>query len=186
MTSSISRLDTILSDCQWLALPTSMNSMNRMPNPCSRAKATRGTISSSFTPRSMTALSLMGANPSALAANRPSSTLARSPRRVMRRKRSGSRLSRLTLRRRRPAALRAAALSASVEALVVRQMSRSPSMADNRAIKSSRPRRASGSPPVSRIFSTPSRTNRRAKRVISSNVSTSRLSSQSYSSSGMQ
>ena len=89
------------------ALPTSMYSMKRMAKPCSRENSTRGKISSSLTPRSTTAFNLIGLSPAALAAKMPSSTLFRSPRLVMRLNLSASKVSMLTLTRRKPARLSA-------------------------------------------------------------------------------
>ena len=74
--------------------------------------------------------------------------------------------------RRSPAAASAAAFCGSSAPFVVRVEVEA---ADRREPldRSSRSRRSSGSPPVIRIFSTPSATNARASRSISSKVSSS-------------
>src|SRR5262249_53650301 len=85
-----------------------------------------------------------------------------------------------------PAATRPPICSAKNEALVVRQMSRIASMRDSISMSRCKSLRTSGSPPVIRIFSTPSPANTRARRLISSNVSISFRSIQTYLSRGIQ
>ena len=77
MIARISFLLTILSDFQLLEFPTSMNSMNRSANPCWRENSTNSRMSPSLTPRSMTALILIGLSPARLAAKSPSNTFSK-------------------------------------------------------------------------------------------------------------
>ena len=87
------------------ALPTSMYSMKRTTWPVPRKRRASSTIVWSFTPRCTTQLILIGASPARLrrgdAARARASTASFPP--FMRRKTSGSRLSRLTVTRRSPA-----------------------------------------------------------------------------------
>ena len=175
-----------------------MNSMKRSSTPVRRAQSARGTISSSFTPRSTTALIFTGEKPASLAASMPSSTLGSSSRRVMRANLSRWSVSRLMLTRSRPAWRSSWASSRNVAPFVVIDRSGLPpaygdgALAGTRSTASMRTStgrwaRTVGSPPVSRNPSTPNRsTNRRARRVISSNVSTSLRGSHCIPSSGMQ
>ncbi len=76
--------------------------------------------------------------------------------------------------RRSPASRSERAFSGvSSEPFVVSARSRMPSIDASMAMSRSRSRRSSGSPPVSRIFSTPRAAKKRASRAISSNVSSS-------------
>ena len=126
---------------------------------------------SSFTPRCTTALILIGVSPAFSAASMPSSTRATSPRSpLMREKTASSRLSRLTVIRRRPASASACARCASSMPFVVSAMSRMPSIFASESTSAGRSVRSSGSPPVMRSFSTPSRTKMRASRSISSKL----------------
>ena len=74
-TCSTSSADgTTLSRCQALSVPTSMNSMKRTMCPVPLKWRTMSSTVWSFTPRSTTALILMGSNPARSAAAMPSST----------------------------------------------------------------------------------------------------------------
>ena len=81
--------------------------------------------------------------------------------------------SRLTVTRCRPASRSARAFRASSEPFVVSVRSRPPRPARASRSGARGSRRSSGSPPVSRIFSTPCSLKIRASRVISSKLSTS-------------
>ncbi len=186
MRSRISPLGIMFSDTQWLEFPTSMNSMNRSQNPFCRANSTRGRMSSSLTPRWITELILIGSKPRNRAVSSPSRTPARSSRRVRARNFAGLRVSRLALIRPRPARSSPAACSFRCEALVVRERSLSPPRPARAETRVSSPCRNRGSPPVSRISSTPDCKNSPARRVISSKVRISLRSIHSYCSSGMQ
>ena len=153
-----------------------MYSMKRSAMPLPRKCRAMGTISCALVPRLTTMLTLIGASPAACAASMPASTSRTGkPTSFMRWNTASSRLSRLTVTRLRPAAASARALRASSEPLVVRVMSSGwPSGVRSAASCSIRPStflRSSGSPPVRRILRTPWAMNRRARRVISSNVS---------------
>ena len=126
---------------------------------------------SSLRPRLTTAFTFTG-SPAAAAASIPSSTLdTEKSTSFIRRNVSSSSESRLTVTRCSPAAASACAFDASSDAFVV-SVSSAPSGASI-AISRSTSLRTSGSPPVSRSFSTPSATAARATRSISSNVSSS-------------
>ena len=86
----------------------------------------------------------------------PASTLSRSSRRVIWRKRSRSSVSRWTLMRRSPASYSGSASSASSTPLVVSARSWMPGIAARRRISTGRSRRTSGSPPVTRSLRMPS------------------------------
>ncbi len=144
-----------------------MNSMNRMVTPRSRPKVAKSTISSSFTPRMSTQLTLTGEKPASTAASIPSITWARAERRVMVKKVAGRRESREMLMRRRPAARRSPARARRVAPLVVSD--RSVPRAASFSTRTGRWARTVGSPPVMRIPSKPKRsTPTRATRSISS------------------
>ena len=100
-----------------------MNSMKRTSTSCSRPNRARSTISSSLTPRSMTALILTGEKPASFAASMPSSTRSNSSRRVISRNRSARNVSRLMLTRSRPASRSSCATSRNVAPLVVSERS---------------------------------------------------------------
>ena len=129
-----------------------------------------GRMLASFTPRFTTMLILTGLSPAAAAASIPSSTTSTGkPTSFIAWKTALSTESRLTVIRRSPAAFSAAACWAKSAPFVVSVRSRSGMLA-SRAISRSRLRRSSGSPPVTRIFSTPRAWKSRARRSISSNV----------------
>ena len=113
-------------------------------------------------------LILTGANPAAKAASRPASVSSRRPPRVMRAKRSGSRLSRLMLTRLRPAAASSSANFGSRTPLVVSEMSWMPLVRLSMPTKSAQPSRTSGSPPVMRTLVMPTSAATRAKAASSS------------------
>src|SRR5579872_421394 len=128
----------------------------------------------SFTPRLTTIFTLMGWSPARSAAAIPSSTWStEKPTSFIAVKTLLSRESRLTVTRSSPAARSAAALRGSSEPFVVSVRSRTPSMSRSMATSRSISFRSSGSPPVSRIFSTPWATNRPVRRTISSKLSSS-------------
>jgi hypothetical protein len=113
--------------------------------------------------------------PAAAAASMPSSTRATGKSAsFIARKVSSSSASSETVTRRSPASASAAAFCGRSDAFVVSVRSR-PSSASI-AISRSSSRRTSGSPPVMRIFCTPSAAKTRAVRAISSNESSSRRS----------
>ena len=130
-----------------------MNSMNRTSTPRWRPNVARSTISSSLTPRCTTVLSLTGCRPASIAASMPSSTLASSSRRVISTNRSRWSVSRLMLIRRSPAWRNGSASWRSVAPLVV--IATSTPRAARRSTSRGRRWRTVGSPPVSRIESTP-------------------------------
>ncbi len=116
----------------------------------------------------------------------PSRTWERSPPRVRREKVSGTRVSRLTLMRVRPAAARRAATGASLTAFVVSARSVTPGMRPRASTSSGKFRRAVGSPPVRRMWVTPRPAKTPTSRSISSKVRTSLRGIQSMPSAGMQ
>ncbi|MNY17465.1 hypothetical protein D3C86_1507860 [compost metagenome] len=137
-----------------------------------------GTISASLVPCLTTMLTLIGARPTAWAVSMPSRTsrTAKSTSFILRNVAS-SMASRLTLTRDRPALRSDCALRPSSDALVVSVRSsglpETVSMRASISTSFSMFLRSSGSPPVSRIFSTPCDTNTRAARSISSKLSSS-------------
>ena len=162
-----------------------MNSMNRSWNPSRRQKEASGTISSSVSPRTETALILISRNPTALAAASPASTRSSPGRRAIRAKTSGLRASRLTFSRSSPARRSDAACSSSSRPLVVIATSSMPGTRTSIATSRSTSRRSSGSPPVMRRVEIPSSAAIRATRAISSYESSS-SPGLNWTSSGMQ
>src|SRR4051794_11993711 len=155
-----------------------MNSMKRRIRPSARAQRASGRIDSSFRPRRMTVLILIGARPASRAAAIPSSTFATgksTP--FIRPKTSSSSESRLTVTRASPASRSGCASERSAEPFVVSVTSTCvPSdvrSGASNAIRCGRSRRTRGSPPVMRSLWTPRPTNTRATRSSSSNESTS-------------
>ena len=171
-----------------------MNSMKRRMRPLPRKKRASSSTSPSFSPRCTTQLILMGNRPTDSAASIPARTSSgpgpSALRPDSRRKRSGSRLSRLTVTRPIPASASGAASFGRRRPLVVSAISSMPSMARRRSIRFGSSRRSSGSPPVMRIFRTPSVANIRARRSISSKRNTllrgRKLGGGESSSAGMQ
>ena len=168
-----------------------MNSMNRISMLLSRPYATRSRISSSFAPRSTTTFTFIGVNPTNCASAMPANTFTNSSRRVMAKKRSAFRLSRLTLIRSRPASRSSRAMLRSVAPFVVSAMSGFSPLESRSAASLVMSRgkcaRTVGSPPVSlRLFTSNFSTQMRATRSISSKVNTSERSSQTIPSAGMQ
>jgi hypothetical protein len=158
-----------------------MYSIMRNVCPLARANSTSAGISVSFTPRRITAFSLICVKPASAAAATPSRTLSRgSALPDIRVNVSGVSESSETVIRFSPAARSGSASLASSEPFVVRAMSSgSPpstslaSSARKSATSRSRSRRTSGSPPVMRSVRAPSATSSRATTAISSKVSNS-------------
>ena len=116
-----------------------MYSMKRTITPVPRKRSTRSSTVWSLTPRCTTALILMGSRPARRACSMPASTSSTPPKPpLMRRKTSGSRLSRLTVMRFRPAAFSSKAYLASRTPLVVRATSSTPAMAVRSPMRSAR------------------------------------------------
>ncbi|MNZ90721.1 hypothetical protein D3C78_1096900 [compost metagenome] len=172
MRARTSALEQKLSSRSRPTCPSGISSMKLMSRPCSMAKSTSAGTSSALRPFITTAFSLMPVKPAACAASMPASTWRSSPVRVMARKRSGSRVSRLMFSRLSPASCRERAWRTSCEPLVVMHNSRSPGSAARRSHRPTMPGRTSGSPPVRRSLRTPRATKMRATRSISSRVST--------------
>ena len=112
----------------------------------SRAKSAN---SSSLVPRIVTQLTLSEPRPAASHSSSPRSTVESSPVRVMRRKRSGRRLSRLIVTRSRPASFSGRASSFISMPLVVNERSSMPCTLRRSLTRSTNPCRTVGSPPVS-------------------------------------
>ena len=155
--ATISAAGTTSSMRQPLVVPTSMYSMKRSVSPRARgSSAASGTIWSSLTPRLTTQLTLTG-SPAAAAASIPSSTrldgevdvVHRPEGRVVERVEADRDPVEARVRERLGLARRAASRSSSASG---RRRA-----AASISISRSRSRRTSGSPPVSRSFSTPSR-----------------------------
>ena len=141
-----------------------------MPRKCSASAS----MPPSLTPRLTTAFTFTGPRPASTAASMPSSTLATGKSTsFMALNIASSSESSDTVTRVSPASASDWARWRSSEPLVVIVRSSMPSIAASVAISWSALRRSSGSPPVSRIFVTPSPANTRASRSISSNDSTS-------------
>ena len=160
---------------QPLVAPTSIYSMKRSTTPECRKCWAMGTISPSLVPRLTTMLTLIGASPTFCAISRPLSTSVTGKSTLfMRRKMASSRASRLTVTRCSPAFFNDWAFFASNDPLVVSVMSSgAPAGVCSLAsisISTSRFLRSRGSPPVSRIFSTPWATKIFVSRVISSKL----------------
>ena len=136
------------------------------------AYCTSAGTSSKLRPFITTQLSLTRSNPASRAASMPPSTWRKSPLRVIARKRSGSRLSRLIFMRLTPASTSGRARRPSCEPLLVMTSSRKPGNAAMWRHSSTMPGRISGSPPVRRILRTPWLTNTVASRCSSSRVNT--------------
>ena len=155
----------------------------------SRANArARSTSSSSFTPAITTAFTLTESNPAAAAARIAAMVSSHPSRKVISRKRSGRSVSRERLTASSPPARRTSRCcrrSSALEVIASRCRPYDFSL-PRRATRSSTPRRTNGSPPVTRILRTPSRTNSVARRSISSKESKSPLGSNGTPSSGMQ
>ena len=98
----------------------------------------------------------------------PASASSSLPPRVTRLNRSASRLSRLTLTRRRPLAASSAANFGSSRPLVVSEMSWMPLVRLSMPTKSGQPSRTSGSPPVMRTLVMPAPAATRVKAASSS------------------
>ena len=141
--------------------------------PAATAKRASGTTWSWLKPRIITALSFTPGKPAARAASTPCSTAANSPVRVRALNFSASRVSSEMLTRRTPAARSGLARRGSCEPLVVIATSRTPGRAAKFSHSRTTPFRTSGSPPLTRILSTPRRTKARA---TSSNSSSDRTS----------
>ena len=162
-------------------VPTSMYSIMRSVCPLARANSTSAGISVSFTPRLITAFSLICVKPAFVAAVIPSRTRSSgSALPDIRVNVSGVSESSETVTRFSPAARSGSASLASSEPFVVSaRSSGSPpstslaSSARKSATSRSRSRRTSGSPPVMRSVRAPSATSSRATRVSSSKVSSS-------------
>ena len=182
----MSRRGSTSSIDQRVAPPTSMYSMKRTSAFKRRPYSSIGSSSSSLTPRITTVSILTLSNPAAAAASRPRRTSAWRSKRVRALKRSGCKVSRLTVMRGRPAARSAEAWSASRMPLVVRARSRSAALPASIATRSGRSVRSRGSPPVIRTLSVPSAAKTSTRRSISSKVRMSSRGSQTYSASGMQ
>ena len=133
-----------------------------------------------------TQLSFSGVSPASPAARMPARASSSVPVLVMRRYFSGSRVSRLMFTRSTPAAFSSAAIPGSSTPLVVRVSSSSWGMSRSLRQRDSIPRRTSGSPPVSRIFRTPSAAASRAISSISSRERIARCSRLFTPSGGMQ
>ncbi len=185
--SSSSRRETTAPGDHRVAPPTSMYSMKRSSASKRAAKSSNGTSSPSLTPL-MTTVSILRprANPTRWASARPVSTAPWLLRRVSCANFVGESVSRLTVRRCRPASLSACACSARSTPFVVSATSRNAGFAANWRTSSGSSRRTSGSPPVRRTRSTPTAANRSTNTLSSSNERMSWLLSQTYSSSGMQ
>ena len=143
-----------------------MNSMKRTSTPLSRPNSARSRISSSLTPRSITALILTLENPAWRAASIPANTRANSSRRVIVSNFFRSRVSKLILMRAIPARRNSSTQFTKVAPLVViaRSMgwpangeaeSAGTTRAANLLTKTGKWARIVGSPPVRRIPSTP-------------------------------
>ncbi len=155
-----------------------MYSMNRSTTPVPLKSFTNGRIWSSFTPRSMTALTFTGSKPASRARKMPSRTrvtdtsVSQSLRNT-----ASSRASKLTVTRVSPASRSDCALDAKSVPLVVSATSIGCPvvvlMAARRSTRDSMSRRSRGSPPVSRILFTPTEANALASCVIWSKVSRS-------------
>ncbi len=183
MKRSASRARTSPSGQNWprrSSLPMSPIGMTSMKvRSISRAahQAASGNRSSSLTPFNATVL-IFTRSPALCAASIPSSTCGSRPQRVIAANFAGSSVSSETLTRRTPASASSTANRASCEPLVVSVSSFS--APDRRCRDRARKsvmmfRRTSGSPPVMRSFSTPSRTKAEQSRSSSSSVSSSRL-----------
>ena len=167
--SRISRAGTTFEGSHRFRVPTSMYSMNRKIVSGLRNRSAISRISWSLTSRRMTALIFTGTSPASMAASIPSRTRWRSPRPPeVRVKVSGSRVGRLTVTRSTPASASSSARRGRSIPFVVRARSRIPGISRSISTKRVRSLRIRGSPPVSRIFSTPRETNTRARRVTSS------------------
>ena len=133
--------------------------------------------SGSLKPFSATAL-ILTRRPARCAASMPRRTWGRRPQRVTCANLSSSSVSSDTFTRRTPAANRSSAKRSSWLPLVVSVSSFSAPLSRCRDMASKKvmmPRRTSGSPPVIRSFSTPSRTKAEHSRSSSSSVSSSRF-----------
>ena len=145
-----------------------ISSINLTSTGSRSVRAARAGISSSLNPPMSTQLSFSGDRPASLAAWMPASASSRRPPRVIRQYFSGSRVSRLIFTRSTPAAFSSAAISGSRSPLVVRVSSCKRGMRRSSRHRDRTPRLTSGSPPVRRIFLTPSSTAARAISPISS------------------
>jgi hypothetical protein len=147
-----------------------MNSMKRSVSPRSRKYAQRSKMPPSFTPRWTTQLILTG-RPAATAASMPRSTRSRPrPRPLSCAKVASSSESTLMLRRSSPASRSSGANFSRNQPLVVSATSGTRTSRLSARTISGTSGRNSGSPPVRRIFSTPSATNTCASRVSSPGV----------------
>ena len=150
-----------------LVVPTSMNSMKRTAISREEKRSTRSINSSSLTSFLTTVLILIGPKPTDSAASIPANTAATvCPESVIAAKVASSNASRLTVTRSKPAADKAGAYLGNSTPLVVIAISTSRSASSE--MSSGSPLRSRGSPPESRIFSTPSEMNKPARRSISS------------------
>ena len=161
---------------QPLVAPTSMYSMKRSTMPLPRKWRAIGTHLVVVDAALHDHVDLDRRQPAASAASMPASTSATGKSAsFMRRNTASSSASRLTVTLDRPAAFSALALRASSEPLVVSVTSsgrhRHCAARISIATNSSMCRRSSGSPPVNRSLVTPCAANTRARRVISSKLS---------------
>ena len=148
-----------------------MVSIKRKIKPRLIQNSVMASTSCSLTPGITTIFSLIGENPAASAAARPSMTSSIESRPVIWVTHSRVRLSRLMFKRDTPAARSASACLGNWVPLVDSDKSRMPGSALMRAASCGRLRRRSGSPPVKRTREVPRRAKAPTTRSISSKVS---------------